>query len=254
MTTFTDEQLTAFLDGELPEAKMVQIAEALETDESLVERLSGLEVDFAPIKQAFDQLLQEAPTESLNANIPAVEVESMPTKAASNDNSWMSYAVSACFALAIGVGVGRAMFQTPPEPVGWKGEVARYQKLYSKDTLATFTVTADAAEKSISQVSTKLGLAVPTQQFLPDGLTFKRAQTLVFNQKPLAQFMYQGEDGTPIAICVLKNGKPDQAISLANIKGLNAASWNHGGFAYIAIGDTQPEVIESIAKNFLTTI
>lgn len=254
MTTFTDEQLTAFLDGELPEVEMQKIADALDTDTLLAERLSGLEVDFVPIKQAFDQLLTEASVDKFQ-DIEATQHIVTPTsQPAANDQGWFSYAVAACFALAIGVGVGRYIFQTPPQVITWKGEVARYQKLYSKETLAAFTVQSDAAIQHISRVSEDLTLSLTPKQFLQEGLSFKRAQTLVFNEKPLAQFMYQGEDGTPIAICVLKNGKQDQGISLATIKGLNAASWNHDGFAYIVIGDTTSETIENIAKKFVTTI
>lgn len=252
MTTFTDEQLTAFLDGELPEVETLRIAEALETDKQLAKQLSLLEVDFFPIQQAFDQLLTVAPTEKLQSTTQPVEA--MPNQTVANDKYWMSYAVAACLALTIGVGIGHYTFQIPPELVTWKGEVARYQKLYTNETLVSFTVTPDAANKSIDQVSNELGLILPAKRFLLDGLVFKRAQVLAFNQKPLAQFMYQGLDGTPIAICVLKNGKQDKAISLANIKGLNSASWNLDGFAFIVIGDTDSEVIENIAKGFLVTI
>ena len=38
---FSDEQLTAFLDGEADDALEAAIAEALETDAALAERMAG---------------------------------------------------------------------------------------------------------------------------------------------------------------------------------------------------------------------
>lgn len=271
MSMFSDEMLTAFLDGELPEAQMQQIATALETDSVLQQRLDSLQVDFAPIRAAFDELLSSEQIEKLqqDINLPPSEMAEpsvvqstvdSPTPKPANDSSWLKYATAACLVLATGFSLGRFTQQPPQTPVAeapkitWKGEVARYQKLFTKETLAPFSVDAITANKQITAAIESLKLKLSAEQLLQDGLDFKRAQMLAFNKKPLAQFMYQDADGTPIAICVLKSDGDDKALSLANIKGLNSASWKTDGFAYILIGDTDMERIEGLAKNVIAKI
>ena len=58
---FTDEQLTAFLDGEADAELYAQIEVALETNEALGEQLAGLDIPIAQIAQAYDALLTQAP-------------------------------------------------------------------------------------------------------------------------------------------------------------------------------------------------
>ena len=49
---FSDEELTAFLDGEADDALQAAIEAQLETDAGLAERMAGLDIPIAPIAAA----------------------------------------------------------------------------------------------------------------------------------------------------------------------------------------------------------
>ena len=59
--TFSDEDLTAFLDGEADDALAREIEAALEADQDLAARLEGLTVPIAALQRAFATQLSAAP-------------------------------------------------------------------------------------------------------------------------------------------------------------------------------------------------
>ena len=62
----TDEEITAYLDGEAERGVVEAVEAGLVSDDDLVQRVSALDVDRAAIKQAFDGLLPAAPPPSLD--------------------------------------------------------------------------------------------------------------------------------------------------------------------------------------------
>lgn len=107
-----DNELSAFLDSELPEARMEEIRELIATDDALAERLEALamtdamlnqcyrEIDEQPMPESVLALLQEAPTSPTesHANVIAFPLWKRVT-------SYLPGAVAACFMIAIGYGV-----------------------------------------------------------------------------------------------------------------------------------------------------
>lgn len=67
----SDETLVAYLDGSLPEGERRRVDQIVQKDEAVRERLNALDMEAAPLKGAFDALLQEAPTERLKARFEA---------------------------------------------------------------------------------------------------------------------------------------------------------------------------------------
>ena len=238
--TFTDEQLTAFLDGELPQAQARAITDALETDVQLATRLEGLHVDFAPIKAAFDTVLDEAPEMAM----PKPVVKGMNWRGVGN------IAAAACVALVIGFTAGRGT--APKQKTGWIQAVAEYQTLYTKDTLDLYG--AENWKVEVAEISKELGLQITLADLKIDGLAYKQGQILSYNGKPLAQFMFQAANGTPIAICMVKSDKPDSDMRIATPNGLNAAVWHKNGYGFIVIGDMEEAGIRELASQVSTNI
>ncbi len=238
--TFTDEQLTAFLDGELPEAQTRAITDALETDAELATRLESLHVDFAPIKAAFDAVLDQAPA----------MVMPEPVAQGINWRGIGNIAAAACVALVIGFTAGRGT--APKPPTGWIQAVAEYQTLYTKETLDLYG--AENWKVEVAGIAIELGLPITLADLKIEGLAYKQGQILSFNGKPLAQFMFQAANGTPIAICMVKSDKPDSDMRIATPNGLNAAVWHKNGYGFIVIGDMEEADIRELASQVSTNI
>ena len=150
MADITDEKLSAFLDGELPESEAAEIEQSLGEDEGLVQRLEQLSRVDDLLRGAVDALEQEArpATESLAAPgfLPANEVvsttASAPTQAA-NDNPWWRLPFAASVALAVGLMAGGSLFGPgPSEPEGV--QLASYT---ADDGLGSFLETAASGEQ-----------------------------------------------------------------------------------------------------------
>lgn len=247
---FTDEQLTAYLDGEAGENLCAAIDAALETNDALAEQIAGLDIDKAALTTMFSTMLDDAPA------MPDLQKHQKRATKAANKNIRPSF-LSSFGLVATGIAAGVAMmiflpdvFPEEPKAPGWKAVVASYQSLYSSDTLATSILSDAEAVTQLAAVSAALGADI-SQLPQVQGLDFKRAQVLGFNGKPLIQLAFTRPDGTPVALCIIAaKSKDAKAMSAETIQGMAAASWNRDGFAYLLIGGDQGDVTQAEAQAF----
>lgn len=129
--TLSDEKLTAFMDGELPDAEMEEIAQALESDESLVERLIALREADGWLRSRYDAL-DEKPISAVTEETARQLVEKLGEATPANvvplgaksarktawNGRWTVPAVAASVALLVGMGVGQLL---GPDPVNLPG-------------------------------------------------------------------------------------------------------------------------------------
>ncbi|WP_415922204.1 anti-sigma factor family protein [Tateyamaria sp. SN6-1] len=245
--TFTDEELTAFLDGEADDALAVDIGDALETDAELSARLAALDFPVAALSHAYDALLQDAPA------MPALpEAVPAPEAAPASRFGWgwgvgtFGTGLAAGLAVAVFTGFGQP---EPAPPPGWAAFVASYQSLYTPETLATVSATEAERAAQLARVSQAVGLDLTTLPEAP-GLTFKRAQVLGFNGKPLVQLAYQRDDGTPVALCIIPAGPDGKPVSMGAAQGMDLARWNTPGFGFLLIGGTDQAPLVTEAETF----
>ncbi|WP_299151723.1 hypothetical protein [uncultured Tateyamaria sp.] len=242
-THFSDEDLTAYLDGEAEDVLHAAIDAALETDEALGERLAELDIPMGAITDAYARLLN---------TVPEPPVFETPVANAPKSRFGWGWGVST-FGTGIAAGFAVAMFTGfgTPEPAqrGWVSFVASYQALYTTATLNVADPSAEEATLQLATVSDALGLdltAIPQTE----GLTFKRAQVLGFKGKPLIQIAYLRDDGTPVALCILPAGPDSQPINMAQAEGLDIARWNTPGFGFLLIGGTDTAPLAEEAETF----
>jgi len=247
LRAFSDEELTAFLDGEADAALEAEISDALETDEALADRMGSLTVPMDAIVGAFDELLGSAP--------PMPDI-APPVPAPANTNARLSWTwglgtfgtgLAAGLAVAFFVGLG-----TPtPEPAqrGWVSFVASYQTLYTTATLANVNPSPQETALQLASVSEAIGIDLAG---LPqaEGLTFKRAQLLGFNGKPLVQISYLRDDGTPVALCIIPAGPDAKDLNMGAAEGLDIARWNTPGYGFLLIGGEDAAPLEREAETF----
>lgn len=241
---FTDEELTAFLDGEADDALHAEIEAALERDPALGDQLAALDVPLAPIAEAYEALLQDAPP------MPALP-DPVFAPAPAPRGRW-AWGVGT-FATGLAAGLAVAMFTgfgTPePAPRGWVSFVASYQALYTAETLAIADPSADEAAMQLAAVSNALDLDLSG---LPEaeGLTFKRAQVLGFNDKPLIQIAFARADGTPVALCIIPAGPDSKPVNMGQAEGMELARWNTPGYGFLLIGGTDNAPLQQEAETF----
>ena len=249
--SFSDEDLTAFLDGEAPDALHAAIETALDSDQILANRMAALDVPLDPIVSAYDALLETAPP---MPDLPVAEVPSSQKTRFGWGWGIGTFATGLAAGLAVAVFTG---FGTPePAPRGWVSFVASYQALYTTATLQIPTPDAPETARQLTHVSDALGLDLSS---LPQvqGLDFKRAQLLGFADKPLIQIAFLRADGTPVALCIVPSGAGDKPINMGSAEGLDIAQWNTPDFGFLLIGgqDAAPLAQEAeTLRNWSTDI
>lgn len=148
--TFTDEQLSAYLDGALPEEDMTKITDALAASDELMERLESLKATDSWLERQFsalDDLPIRSETLDLIANHETQANESKstgddtvvalkPRAATARATGWPSWgqAIAASVALIVGVVTGMQM-RTPSgaptqAPLQTAGLIAPSSPLY----------------------------------------------------------------------------------------------------------------------------
>lgn len=247
--TFTDEELVAYLDGEVEFTPADAITAALANDPALAQRLADLDVNKDALRSGFDLMLDENQSPVLPQSLHSAMAT--PPKAA-NNNWLMAGSMAASILVALFVGYGAGNFLNQPEAPGWKAYVASYQSLYSADTLRHVNASPEAQTAELERVAAAIGKSIDLAalQRNPD-LTYKRAQVLSFKGKPLVQLAFLTKSGEPVALCILKSSKPDSTeMSQANLEGMSSASWNKDGYAYLLIGGDDPALISGLANSY----
>ncbi len=233
---FSDEDLTAYLDGEADETLTRAISETVQNDLALSERLNGLRISEAQIKAAYDVLLHDAPT-----------MPDLPAPVHQRSFAWRELAAG----LAVGafLSAGFTASLRPKEP-GWQDFVAAYQALYVTPTLAGVSTTNTDAQAQLTRVSQQLGLDLTRA---PEGqkMTFKRAQVLGFEGRDLIQLAFLTDTGVPVALCIIATDTADtKPIQSKQLEGMEAVSWSEDGYGFLLIGGQDSDVILQAAEQF----
>lgn len=247
-----DEELTAYLDGELAAETAAALAARLESDTALRDRLEHLRRG-RPAAEAFDLVLAMAPDDRLAALLDSAEAAHRPRR--SSFGGLRAMAAGIMLVAAVGIGYGVARLTAPAEEVyTWRDVVADYVALYTPETFALAPSDPAAYAPRLAQVGEGLGLDLtPEAVALPD-LALRGAALFHYDGKPLGQVMYLSTEHGPIAFCIIRNGRPDAAAAFEEKHGLNVVFWNSDGLGYLVIGTMPRETLEAMAETLSARI
>ncbi|HEY4350551.1 MAG TPA: anti-sigma factor, partial [Paraburkholderia sp.] len=270
-----DMLLMAYVDGELSPIERQEIEKEIAASPEAAERVALFSASRLPYDEAFsDQKLPPVP-ESLTKKIEALArahaAPASTSSAASSDRSandahiahdatlppsapvrsrmriapaWLAVAFVAgafCFGgvlrLAPDLNPAQGALTTASNgPSPWIRAVVDYQKLYSRETVAFSPVDTETSAQTVAQIrqDDKLSLRVP--DLSSAGLTFKRVTRLRFQGKPLVQIEYLPPEGPPVALCVMKDMRPDSAVAQATVSDMNVVTWRQDELHYALVG------------------
>ena len=235
MTQFSDEDLTAFLDGEAEASTARAIEAALVRDPELSQRLADLHIDKDALGLGYDDLLAAAPV------FPEETVARAPV-----GHGWLKIAAAALLALGLGwgIGAGRSDLGT------WQDYAAAYHKLYVQETLSNTDFSDAALDAQMAVVSEAVGVDVTLADINGvDGLELRRAQVLGFEGSKIAHIALQDASGEPVALCITKSDGRDP-VALQETLGMATASWSDGNHSYYLIGGADAALIARAASYF----
>ncbi len=234
---FSDEDVMAYADGQADGDLAANINAALPNDAELAARIEALQAQTADLKSAFDLALRDAP------QMPA----HLTAKRAISARWPMPLALAASFALGM-----VAMNIVQPAP-GWIDRVASYQALYAPETLGGAVQEEVLTAAVLSETRNRIGVDLAAIPQL-DGMTFKRAQMLAMDAKPLVQIAYLAEDGTPFALCIVQVAGADHGVTSTRSHDLAAASWTADDVGFVLTGGTDATRVTDLAEGIAARI
>jgi anti-sigma factor RsiW len=244
---FTDEDLTAYLDGEAEPGRARVIDEALAKDKALQSRLDRLSIPVVDIKAAFDKLALTAPgyPMSLEAAVPQ-----------KRGFAELMRPIAATAVLCLVTGWFAAELYDREKSEGWHKSVAVYHALYVTGTLADVNQSPAAAADELTRVSNTLGRPIALDALMASkNLDYKRAQVLGFEGRPLIQLAFLSKAGAPVALCIIRNNKSgDSKTKFGSMLGMATASWSKGAYDYLLVGGNDAAMISEAAALFSTRL
>lgn len=245
---FSDEQLTAYLDGEADSELRRSIDDARTKDANLEQRLQRLGLDADTVKAAFDKLLGNAPAPPQVLTDVTDDVRSPGGLAA------LRLAACAIGFLLVGSLIGWQMSSARHD--NWQSAAAIYHKLYVTQTLAHVNAMDSKRSDELRRVSAALGRPIALKGLTgANNLEYKRAQILGYRGRPLIQLAFLTADGVPVALCIMGAPSSDaKEIRADQFAGLNAASWIRDGYEFLILGNTDPARLVKFAHYFETQL
>ena len=123
MRTYTDEQLMAYADGELPAAEVQAIAAAAAADPELAQRIERFAATRRVLHDAFAPTLEEPVPARLLEALASPERKVVPLRRIT-PASWVPMALAASIALAVGLSVSLWLPQAGPAVAGLPQDMA----------------------------------------------------------------------------------------------------------------------------------
>lgn len=254
----TEEKLSAFLDGELPEAEAREIEAALAADPALQAELDALmeadtlaQAEFAamldtPVPAALAAAVRDAPV-GVVANTPAPP----------SGRTWL---MAAAVVLALGLGgvsgfmAGLTKGQDLAAAPGWLDDIADYHRVYAGQTRHLVEVGADEAQHIQTWLSNTVGAEVRIPDLSGHDLTFRGARLLVAAGKPVAQLMFTDPRMRVVALCLIQSDAPRDGFATRQIGDFDMVSWGSGQANVVVVGDTGRTDLPEIARTAATQV
>ncbi|WP_256354435.1 anti-sigma factor family protein [Pseudomonas reactans] len=276
-----DALLMAYVDGELSSQQNQELERLIDASPDLAERVSRLMASCLPYEEAFARQNLPPVPESLKLSIAALAAqhtaEPAPSRSAEVSDektdsvfsrlfaffqpkfAWPALtfvAGAACYALVLQVGAFSGALKPGIETAApavaqaspWVQQAAAYQHLYTRETVAYGAQPTDAITKTLADIRDIDGLALRVPDLSSAGLTFKRVQRLRFNNKALIQLVYLPASGAPVALCVMKEPKPDQSITQQSVAQMNVVTWRQSELGYALIGEPEGVDLNAVAR------
>jgi anti-sigma factor RsiW len=249
MTELSDDLLVAYVDGQLARKQNRAVEKVLVQDDVISRRVDALKDAHTRLEAAFEAILAgEEADVSIN---PAPRSGGLwiEWRAVRIGLAGLGLCAALCLVVA-GYGWPLAVpeFLRQPEtdrvasqPTasqpedGW-ADVVRAHALLSRATLEVGLESQANRDFIAFQLVQAIGANVKLADLQPQGYRFVRAELLRLGEQPLAQILYLGDTGAPLALYA-KIGAGEEAPSFASHGQTGSVSWSEGGIAYLLAGE-----------------
>jgi anti-sigma factor RsiW len=259
MTELSDDLLIAYVDGQLARKQASAVDKVLEQDDIIAKRVDALKDAHSRLEAAFDAILAGEQADAETQPVPQGPGLFIPRDTLVK-TGLATAGIAAAIALIIaGYGWPLAMpnlssggiAPADPDYVGslpptWQEEAARAQALLSRDSVEVGLDSQGNRDLIGFQLARTMGPRFALPDLTPQGYRFMRAQLLKFGAEPLAQMLYLGPRGAPLALYVGK-GQGTEAPSFRRYGAIAGVTWSQDGLSYLLAGDETEATLLTLA-------
>jgi anti-sigma factor RsiW len=282
MSRHSDEQLVAYLDGEIEGVELRAIEAWLASDATARDRLAGLAESAELLRQAYDGILREPLPDRLIAAARGETAASSagrllrfaprkPARAGATRSRWwvaVPMAASLCGFIVGGSAVYLGLEKGLPLGIGgepspgatavaannlWLDNAAGDFKLFvSTGDKALIDVPASGdSREALQKISQSLTQQVRLPDLRPWGLNFQGARLVVVEGRPAAQLIYTTDNKAigPLALIIGSSSQPDIRPTFDRRQGVNMLYWRHQGRAYVLVGEADAGYLWGIGND-----
>jgi anti-sigma factor RsiW len=246
----TDNDLHAYVDGELPESRRLVVEATLAADPAVAEQVRAYRAQKRALQDLFAPVLDEPIPAALRtaARPPAAKKSMLPR--------WSLQRLAASLVIAVLGGV-----------IGWLGH-GRYQQndllarntqlphraaiahaVFTPDVRRPVEVKAEQEDQLVTWLSKRLGTPVRPPKLGALGYELIGGRLLPGNSGPVAQFMYQEASGQRLTLYVSTERfeNRDTAFRFAQEGQINVFYWIDGPYGYALSASIPKDELARIA-------
>ena len=259
MTELSDDLLVAYVDGQLARKQTDAVGKVLEQDDVLARRVYALKDAHGRLEAAFDAILAGEEIEVAAQPAPERSGFFVPWGIAVKAGLAGTGIVAASIFLIGAFGLPRAVpaptqqvSVTAPDYTGslepsWEEQVARAQAMLSRDGLEVGLESQGNRDLVAFQLGQAIGRPITLADLDARGFRFVRAQLLRTGEEPLAQLLYLGPTGAPLALYA-KRGAMSAAPSFKRYGPIGGVAWSDKGVAYLIAGEEDKVRLMQLAQ------
>jgi len=281
MKPLSDDDLHAYVDGQIDEARRIEVEALLARDADAAARVANWRAQAQALHALFDPVLDETPTDRMDAvadrfaaNRPVVGRFATWGRPAVWDGR-AALRMAAAIALVVTGTIGGWMGATwtrpverPTAPVAvaqptgpsplqtFAAAAVRAHNFYTVDNPFMVELGADERDKLDGWVSQRLGKPVFGPDLEGAGYQLVGGRTIPTAYGPGGQYIYEDGQGQRITLFVgaPRSQAPDNAVAIYEQGEVTSAYWVEGPLAYALIGRIGRDRIKEISAKVHTTI
>ncbi|CAG9204167.1 Anti-sigma factor RsiW [Paraburkholderia tropica] len=264
----TEDEIHAYVDGTLSEARRADVERELERNPELAARVGDFFSLNSLLHERFDSLLSEPVPARLRVAreepAQAASVVKAPARAAAN---WPKYAGMAA-ALVLGVGIGwgthygadflpgapdRGNLHTASadSTMNFVHEAALAHVVYMPEVARPGTLSGHQEQDFVQWLSNRLGTDVHPPMLSRSGFELAGGRLLPGPDGEVAQFMYHNAQGERVTLCIShrKTSSNTTAFKLYEDGPVSVFYWIDGDFGYALSGGIDHKVMLQLAHD-----
>ena len=233
----TEAELHAYVDGELPEARRLEVERYLERHPEDTARVASYRAQNAAMHTLFDPVLDEPVPQRLLRRPPALRRHAAIV-------AWVALG-----AIAGWVGHDYTNRELRADVPGWARRAAVAHVVYTPEVRHPVEVAADQEAHLVAWLSKRLGADLKVPKLTDLGYGLMGGRLLPGDRGPVAQFMYQDARGQRLTLYVRTNGADtgETAFRYAREDNVGVFYWLDHKLGYALSGDMDKQELLRIA-------